>query len=63
MKLRCQQGVGNTLHQAQVLSYEDENTLWNSGLLGVDMPTKLLNILVFSLGMSCALEAGKDIIC
>ena len=60
MKLRLEQGVANTLCQAQVFSHEDENTLWNSGLLGVDTLTKLLNTLVFGLEMSCAMQAGKE---
>ncbi len=34
--------------------------IWNKGLLGDDTPEKLLNTLVFLLGMHCTLHAGKE---
>ena len=60
MKRRCQDGLGNTIRQAQVLSYKDEEMLWSLGILGTDNPTKLVNMLVFVLGINCALRAGKE---
>ena len=60
MKLRCQQGVGNTVCQAEVLAYDDEELLWSKGILGIDNPNKLLKTLVFILGMHCALRTGKE---
>ena len=47
MKLRCQEGYGNVVKQAEVLSYKDEDILWQIGVLGTDNPTKLMKTLVF----------------
>lgn len=34
--------------------------MWQKGILGVDTPQKLLHTLVYLLGLSCALRAGKE---
>ena len=60
MKLHCQQGVGNTVHQAEVLSFDDEELLWSKGILSIDNSKKLLKTLVFVLDMHCALRAGNE---
>ena len=60
MKRRCQEGVGNNVRHAQILSYDEDDLMWRNSILGVDDPVKLLKMLVFVLGMSCALRAGKE---
>ena len=60
MKERCSNGIGSTVRQAQVLSLSDEEFLWVNGFLGTENPTQLLNTVVFLLGMTCVLRAGKE---
>ena len=45
--------------QAQVITEEMEDTLWAKGLLGDDNPVKLLDTLVYVLGLHLALR-GRD---
>ena len=60
MKALTASGVGVVVKQASVLSFSDENFLWENGFLGTSNPQQLLNTVVFVLGMSCALHAGKE---
>ena len=60
MKERASSGVGNAIKQAEVLTFTDEDLLWSQGLLGVHSPTALLNTVVFQLGLTCSLRAGKE---
>lgn len=60
MKVRCQSGLGNNVRQAQVITFQEEDIMWNTGVLGVDSLQKLLDTLVYLLGLSCALRAGKE---
>ena len=59
-KLRTQQGVGSRVWKAEVLSATDKDLLWSVGLLGMSMPTQLLNTVVFIMGKGFALRAGKE---
>ena len=60
MKERTQQGLGNNIRQAEVLSLSDEDILWNLGLLGTHCPKVLLTTVMFTIGLSCSLHAGKE---
>lgn len=60
MKVRCRSGLGNSVRQAQVITFEEEDRMWQNGVLGVDTPEKLVRTLVYLLGLSCALRAGKE---
>ena len=60
MKERAQLGLGNEVHKASVLSFDQEEILWNTGLLGDTNPEQLLHTVVFLLGIHCALHAGKE---
>ena len=60
MKALTASGVGVVVKQASVLSFSDENFLWENGFLGTSNPQQLLNTVVFVLGISCALHAGKE---
>ena len=55
-----QLGVGNSKTQAEVISSDLESKLWNDGLLGDDTPQKLLDTLVYLLGLNLALRSGKE---
>ena len=60
MKQRTSAGVGGKVRQAEVLTFTDEDLLWSLGLLGTHNPQVLLNTILFSLGLTCALRAGKE---
>ena len=59
MKERSQAGVGMNPRQAQIITEEMDNTLWEKGLLGDDCPATLLNTLVYLFGLHFAL-CGRD---
>ena len=60
MKMRTEQGVGRSVRKAMVLNVCDEDILWNFGLLGTYCPEVLLTTVMFTLGLSCSLRAGKE---
>ncbi len=60
IKERASGGLGSVVRQAEVLSYEDEDFLWQNGYLGTLNPEQLLRTLVFVLGIHCALRAGGE---
>ena len=60
MKRRTADGIGNSVRKAQVITFTDEDLLWSLGILGVHSPQVLLDTVLFVLGMSCALRAGKE---
>ena len=60
MKQHTQEGLGNNVKQADVLTISDEDILWNLGLLGTNSPDILLTTVMFTLGLSCSLRAGKE---
>lgn len=55
-----QKGIGTSKKQAEVVSTEMEEQLWEQGILGDDTPQKLLDTMVFCLGMNLALRSGKE---
>ena len=60
MKERCARGLGNKVRKAEVLTFTDEDVLWSLGLLGSHSPQVLLDTIVFKLGLTCSLRAGKE---
>ena len=60
MKERASANIGSGVHQAKVLSPVDIDILWENGFLGSNNPRQLLRTVFFSIGMSCALRAGKE---
>ena len=60
MKKRAADGTGNSVRQAEVLNIMDEDILWSLGLLGTHSPEVLLQTVMFTLGLSCSLHAGKE---
>lgn len=59
MKQRASLGIGTTVKKAEVISKEEEDILWNTGVLGSETPAQLLDTLVYLLGLHFALGAGK----
>ena len=54
------QGVGASRRQSAVLSQEDEERLWASGVVGVEKPESLLNAVFLYNGMFLVLRGGEE---
>ena len=53
-------GFGAGQRKAEVISYEDEELIWEKGILGDDNPKSLLNTMLFMNGLYFALRGGKE---
>ena len=53
-------GLGSVVKEAQLFSEDQENRLWNLGLLGDHSPKVLLDTTVFLIGKYFALCSGKE---
>ncbi len=54
-------GIGANKKQAEVISIEIEERLWEEGCLGDDDTKKLLNTMMFCLGLNLALRSGQAV--
>ena len=53
-------GIGTEIKATAVLSPEDENTLWESGVLNIHTPKGLLNAVFFYNGKNFCLRGGQE---
>ena len=53
-------GLGSQRRQAEPLTTEDEEMLWEKGLLGDATPQTLLDTMVFCNGLYFALRSGRE---
>jgi hypothetical protein len=53
-------GVGAEVKHTNVIMKEEEDELWDKGVLGLDTPESLLRALFFSNGKSLCLRGGKE---
>jgi hypothetical protein len=60
MKELTRKGVGLNRKQADIITADQEESLWQKGILGTDTPTKLLDTLLYSVGLNFALRAGQE---
>ena len=60
MQERTALNIGVTKKQAQVISYETEQDLWNRGFLGEDTPDKLCDTALFLIGINVYLRAIEE---
>ena len=60
MQERATQCIGTIRRQADVISMEFENNLWDTNVLGEDTPDKLKSTVLFLLGVNSALRAGDE---
>ena len=60
MKERALNNVGVVHRQAEVITYDHENQLWDKGVLGEDTPEKLRDTVLFLLGINLALRVGDE---
>lgn len=55
-----EQGVGAVRKQAEVISVEEEQLLWDSGMLGTHSPLALLNAVFYYNGLNFILCGGQE---
>ena len=60
MKNLQSQGIGSKKRQADVLREDEQELLWQKGLLGDTTPQSLLDTIVFCNGLYFALRSGKE---
>ena len=60
MKERCADNIGMVKKQADLISYEYEEEMWQKGVLGEDTPDKLRSTVLFLLGINLALRAVDE---
>ena len=60
MKSQAQAGIGTVAKQAQIITVQEENKLWETGVLGSDKPETLVDTLFYLIGMHFALRGGQE---
>ena len=60
MKRLQSEGYGTKTKQAEVLTEEDEDILWEKGILGSENPQSLLNSVIFYNRLYFALRSGRE---
>lgn len=60
MKSLSAQGHHCSREKAEVISVDDENKMWQDGILGDANPKQLVETLLFQIGMHFALRAGSE---
>ena len=53
-------GLGVKVRRAEPISIQEENLLWEKGLLGNDSPQVLLDTMIFLCGLDLSLRSGKE---
>ena len=53
-------GLGSKLRQAEPITEDEEDLLWEKGLLGDHTPDALCNTVVYINGLYFALRSGKE---
>ena len=54
MKLLSKAGLFSVTRQADIITIEEENTLWHQKILGMDSPEQLLNTVFYVIGLNFA---------
>ena len=60
MKERAQNNIRTVKRQANVITYEYENMLWDKNILGEQNPDQLRQTVMFLIGINCGLRAGDE---
>ena len=53
-------GLGSHRKQAEIITVEEEQRLWQNGLLGDGTPRSLLDTMVYCCGLFFALRSGSE---
>ena len=54
------EGIGSTSKHHDPISKQEINKLWETGVLGTNTPTLLLNVVFFTTGLYCCLRGGEE---
>ena len=60
MRRLAEKGMVKSKKRAASISFDDEEDLWKKDILGFDTPRKLLETLIYLLGLHLSLRAGKE---
>ena len=60
MKRLQSKGLGSQRRQAEPISYEEEELMWEKKILGDDTPESLLNTIIYMNGLYFALRSGQE---
>ena len=60
MKKAAREGLVKPKKKAEVISKEDEEALWENGILGSENPKQLTRTLIFTLGLHLSLRASQE---
>ncbi len=60
MKESAKEGCVQPKKQAKAVTMSEEDKLWDLGLLSEDMPKKLVNTLIYLIGIHFALHGGEE---
>ena len=60
MKMLSKAGVGSVKHQADIITIEEENTLWHQKILGMDSTEQLLNTVFYAITLNFAFRRGEE---
>ena len=55
-----QEGIGATVKHAEGISFEEQQMLWNEGVIGCDSPSSLLNAVFYYNGKVLILRGGRE---
>ena len=53
-------GIGTEVKHAPAISYEEEELLWSTGVIGFETPTSLLNVMFYNNGKVLMLRGGRE---
>ena len=60
MQARAKSGIGIRKKQAEIVSQEEEDIMWDKGVLGSSSPDTLVKTLIYLFGLNFALRAAQD---
>ena len=60
MKERASAGIGIEKRKALAITLDEEEQLWEREILGMDTPQRLLDNLVYMIGLNFAFRAGQE---
>lgn len=60
MKELSSRGLGLDKKKAEIITAEQEDIMWRKGILGRDRPAKILDTVLFQLGLHFSLRAGQE---
>lgn len=60
MKSKAKQGIGAYIKQAKEITIDEENIMWEMGILGESDPETLFNTVFYLVGLHFALRGGQE---